>query len=271
MNASANSFWNIAPFNAMFFISFLFFVAILVAASILLRKKSEKTRRVVIAVAMIVAFVSFWIYKIALSLDTDYAKICEAAGTGTGKFNWFSELPFQLCNINLIMVPIAVLTKKRPLLSFCFFTAPLGAMLALLMPAIGFEGYSILLPRMLGYYFTHYMVIIGGLSVVTFGIYRPRLRDIPGSLLAIIGVSFFSFCISMLFRVTKLDLHANYFYSVETEGNAILDIFHKIVPVPYLYLLCSVVIIVPYMLIMIGIVALCTRSWKKQEPEEEAK
>ena len=36
--------------------------------------------------------------------------------------------------------------KSRPLLSFCFFLAPLGAMMALAMPGTGFSGYSLLLP-----------------------------------------------------------------------------------------------------------------------------
>ena len=65
----------------------------------------------------------------------------------------------------MILIPIAVLTNRRPLMSFCFFVGPLGALMALVMPGTGFDGYSILLPRMLGYYGTHFMVITAGFAL----------------------------------------------------------------------------------------------------------
>jgi uncharacterized membrane protein YwaF len=64
----------------------------------------------------------------------------------------------------MMLIPIAVATKSRPLMSFGFFMAPLGALMALLSPAVGFDGYSIWLPRMLGFYGTHFMIIIEGLA-----------------------------------------------------------------------------------------------------------
>ena len=59
----------------------------------------------------------------------------------------------------MILIPVGVLTKKRPLMSFSFFLGPLGAAMALMMPGVGFENCSVLLPRMIGYYFTHFKVI----------------------------------------------------------------------------------------------------------------
>ena len=166
-------FWIMTPLNPLFYVISLCFLLLLTAASLAVRRKSDRTRRLVLVIASVVTLIGFFAYKYALSVDRDYDRIM-AAMNG---FNWWGELPLHLCNINMILIPIAVMKDRRSLMSFCFFLGPLGALMALLMPGNGFEGYSILLPRMIGYYGTHFMVIIEGLALVTFGLYRPRFRD----------------------------------------------------------------------------------------------
>lgn len=234
------------PFNALFFLTFAAFILILIIVSLIMHKKSETAKRLVIAVTCILTFIGFFVYKYYLSIDTAYDQITQ----NMGGFNWWGELPLHLCNINLILIPIAVLTMKKPLLSFCFFIAPIGALMALLMPANGFSGYSILLPRMIGFYGIHFIIIICALAIATFGLYRPKFRDLPLTILTIFLIALVVFGINMLFRVTGLHPKANYFFSVETEGNFLLEIFHKWIPVPFLYLIPSVLILAPYMLLI---------------------
>jgi uncharacterized membrane protein YwaF len=148
----------------------------------------------------------------------------------------------------MLMIPIAVWKKSRPLACFCFFLGPLGALMALIMPGNGFDGYPIFLPRMLGYYGTHFMVVIEGLALVTFGMFRPKLRDLPRAILAAFLIAFAIFCFNMLLRWTGLHPKANYFFSVETEGNPLLEIFYGWIPVPFLYLMPSIVILGVYTL-----------------------
>ena len=238
--------WVIRPFNTVFFACFGFFLLLLLAASLLLKGKSEKTRQTVLVAACCVTLIGYFIYKYLLSLDADYDVIT----ANMGGFNWWGELPLQLCNINMILIPVAVLKKSRPLMSFCFFIAPLGALMALLMPGNGFDGYSLLLPRMLGYYGTHFMIVIEGLALATFGFFRPRLRDLPRTVLTILAIAFCIFLINLLLRWSGLHPKANYFFSVETEGNFLLEIFHRWIPVPFLYLLPAIGILVPYMLLV---------------------
>ena len=135
-------------------------------------------------------------------------------------------------------------------MSFAFFVGPLGALMALVMPGTGFDGYSILLPRMLGYYGTHFMVIIEALALAVFGLYRPRFRDLPGTIAALVLISLAVFGFNMLLRTTGLHPKANYFFSVETEGNPILDLFYSRIPYPWLYELPSILILLPYMLLI---------------------
>ena len=242
----SSDFWIMRPLNPLFLAVFAAFLLLLVLASVLLRGKSEKTRGAVLIAACVVTLIGFVFYKYYLSLDSEY----NAITAGMGGFNWWGELPLQLCNINMIIIPIAVLKKNRSLMCFGFFLGPLGALMALLMPGNGFDGYSLLLPRMLGYYGTHFMVVIEGLALASFGLFRPKFRDLPKAALAVLVIAFVIFLLNLLLRWTGLHPKANYFFSVETEGNFLLELFHSWLPFPFLYLLPSIVILGVYMLLV---------------------
>ena len=239
-------FWVLRPFNTIFNIVFAGFLLILIIASLLVRNKSERTKQIVLVSACILTLIGFIVYKYYLSIDSEF----NIATASMGGFNWWGELPLQLCNINMILIPIAVITKNRPLSCFCFFVGPLGALMALIMPGLGFDGYSLLLPRMLGYFGTHFMVMIEGLALVTFGLFQPRLKDLPRAVVTIVLIAFAVFLFNMFLRWTGLHPKANYFFSVETEGNFLLELFYKWIPVPFLYLLPSILILGAYMLII---------------------
>lgn len=241
MNAE---FWVMRPGNALFCAVLAAFLLLLAGASLLLRRKSEKCRRAVLIAACVLTMLGFIAYKYSLSVDREFNIITAEMGG----FNWWGELPLHLCNVNMILIPIAVLKKSRPLACFGFFLGPLGAMMALLMPGNGFDGYSLLLPRMLGYYGTHFMIVIEGLALVTFGLFRPKLRDLPRAILTALLIAFGSFLINLLLRRSGLHPKANYFFSMETEGNFLLELFHSWLPFPFLYLLPCTGILGIYML-----------------------
>lgn len=248
--------WIMHPFNGVFFAFFALFLLLLVLAGVCLRGKSERTKKTVLVTACVLTLLGFFVYKYFLSIDAEFNE----ATAAMGGFNWWGELPLQLCNINMILIPIAVLTNRRALMSFAFFVGPLGALMALVMPGTGFDGYSILLPRMLGYYGTHFMVIIEALALAVFGLYRPRFRDLPGTVAALVLISLAVFGFNMLLRTTGLHPKANYFFSVETEGNPVLDLFYSRIPYPWLYELPSILILLPYMLIITAGFALADRK-----------
>ncbi len=253
---NSHSPWIIHPFNSVFFACFALFLLLLIIAALLLRGKSDRIKKTVLVAACVVTFLGFFVYKYFLSVDAEFNE----ATAAMGGFNWWGELPLQLCNINMILIPVAVLTNRRSLMSFCFFVGPLGALMALVMPGAGFDGYSILLPRMLGYYGTHFMIIIEALALAVFGLYRPRFRDLPGTIAALLAVSLAVFGVNALLRATGLHPKANYFFSMETEGNPVLELFYRFVPYPYLYELPSFLILIPYMLIITAGFALADRK-----------
>ena len=253
-------FWIVHPFNTVFNLLLILFALLLMSASLLLRKRTEKTKQTVLVTACIMTLAGYFIYKYALSFDRDYDVITAAMGG----FNWWGELPLHLCNINMLLIPVAVLRKSRPLMSFCFFLGPLGAMMALIMPGNGFDGYSLFLPRMLGYYGTHFMIVIEGFALVSFGLFRPRFSDMPRTVLTALAITLVIFLFNMLLRWSGLYPKANYFYSVETEGNFLLEIFHRIIPFPFLYLLPCIGILCVYMVLVTLPFALTGRDRAKK-------
>ena len=255
-----NDFLILRSFNGLFFLLFAAFALVFLILSVILRRRSDRARRGVLAGLMLFTLAVFVWYKIMLSLDTEYSALCAAAGKGA--FSWWGELPFQLCNINMILIPVAMLTKKRSLMGFSFFMGALGAAMALSMPGVGFQDCSILLPRMIGFYFTHFMVFFGSIALVSFGIYRPKFRDLPLVVVSVLVLSFLVFLFNMFLRLTGLHPFANYFFSVETEGNPILELFHSWLPYPYLFLLPSYLILIPYMLL---VTALLNIGGKRKE------
>ena len=246
--------WILKPFNTLFLALLVLFVAVLIAASLGLRNQSDMARKTVLCAACIFTFVWFFIYKYFLSIDKEYDAV--RSEKGWGGFNWWGELPLHLCNINMMLIPVAVLMDIRPLEAFCFFAAPFGAFLALAMPGDGFDCYSLRLPRIMGFFGTHFMIFIEGLALATFGFYKPEFSDIPKAMLTSLILVFFTTVINILMRRTGVYPNANYFYTIETENNFFLDLFYKWLPVPGLYSIFCVLSFGVYMLLLTGLISL---------------
>jgi len=246
------------PLNGPFFLLAAPILLIFLVFHIAAQKKDIVWRKRVLSILMILTSVAFIVYKIFLGMDSDYSRICAEAGIG--EFNWWGELPLQLCNINMLMIPVALACGNRKLLGFSAYSGTLGALMALLMPSAGFEHYSLLLPRIMGFYGTHMMIFLGSVSLLTLGIYKPRYRDIPLLLVTFYAICAIIFGINMLLRVTGLHTYANYWFNVATEGNPLLELFYSFIPVPLLYTAPALLILLAYMLIITTVYQLVTRS-----------
>ena len=255
------------PLNGVFFGFLGIFVLLLVIAGLALRRAKERTRKAAVVTAGAVGLLCFFAYKYALFIDPAYDGLTAAMGG----FNWWGELPLQLCNINMLLIPAAVLADSRPLQSFGFFVGPIGALMAILMPVAGFDGYSILLPRMLGYYGIHCLIVVMALSLAVLGLYRPRFRDIPGALVTLLLLGLVIHGVNLLLRTTGLHPRANYFFSMETEGNPLLELFRSWIPVPYLYLLPSCVILAVWAALVTLVFRLVSPEGKRSKPRKGKK
>lgn len=140
------------------------------------------------------------------------------------------------------------------------FVAPLGALMALLFPEPLFSGFSLFLPRIFGYYVTHAILVVCGLSLATLGFYRPDPKDIPRILKTFGLLAVGAHLINLLLRLT-LCPEANYFFTYGAEIG-VLKLFWRIIPAPLLYGLPAPLILAGYMY------AVCALSRLTQRAEE---
>ncbi len=237
----------IAPFNGIYIACWIITVLIIVAIWAIFRNKSEKAKKIFITTFCTLTVVIFFVYKGFLSVDKEFLEVTVPK---LDKFNWFNELPLQLCNINMFLIPIGVLTENKYLKGFGFLVAPLGATMALIFAETAFSGYSILVPRIAGYYLTHFFIVIAGVSVATLGFYKPKYKDIPGLSALFMILAFVIHCVNLVFRATGLCSYADYFYTIDDLGISILALFHKFIKMPFLYLTPALGILWAYMVIL---------------------
>ena len=232
----------VRPFNAGFFLLMAITVGAIVLLWALLRGQPEHRRSAVLIALCVVNIIDFFVYKGFLSKDAQFLQV-----SGLDKFNWFNELPLQLCNINMFLIPIGILTHRRSLLGFAFFVAPLGALMALVFPEAAFSGYSLSMPRIFGFYCTHMLIIICGISLATLGFYRPRPKDLPGIAVTFLALGLGALLVDLLLRHTVCP-QANYFFVFGQDVDiSILNLFWKWLPVPLLYELPALAILFAYM------------------------
>lgn len=230
----------IRPFNAVFFAVMALVAALALGLKHFAQNHSRGKSRALLTTLCACNVVFFFIYKGFLSVDPEFLAV-----NGQVKFNWFSELPLQLCNINMFLIPIGVLTNRKSVMGFSFYMAPLGAMLAMLFPEPAFTGYSLLLPRMLGFYTTHGLLVACGLAVAGMDFYQPSMREAPRVLGVYVTLTLAAHALNMILRATVCP-EANYFFTYGADIS-VLNLFWRMIPHPLLYELPAPLLLLAYM------------------------
>ena len=230
----------IRPFNAAYLLLLAFAAGAVVLLWALLRGRSERCRAAVLIALCAVNIIGFFVYKGFLSRDVQFLQ-----ASGLDRFNWFSELPLQLCNINMFLIPIGVLTHRKSVMGFSFYMAPLGAMMAMLFPESAFTGYSLLLPRILGFYGTHALLVACGLSLAGMDFYQPSMKEAPRVLGVYVTLTLAAHALNMILRATVCP-EANYFYTYGADIS-VLNLFWHMIPHPLLYELPAPLLLLAYM------------------------
>ncbi|MBQ8292475.1 MAG: YwaF family protein [Bacilli bacterium] len=226
----------IKPFNLVHIGVLLFTVIFTVSLSLLLRKKDQAFKDKFLIGLAIFDIIFFIAYKIWLSQD------------GYDFVIW-KELPLQLCNINMFLIPIGVYKKNKYLLTFSFYIAPLGALMALLFPELAFMNNSIFMFRNIGFYGTHIIIIAMGVMLATLGYVEPKIKNISILLISAAVFSLGAFIVNNLFNLI-VDVETNYFFVMDPSGISILELFWSWIPIKFLYLLPATVILAIYTLII---------------------
>ncbi len=163
-------------------------------------------------------------------------------------------LPFHLCSLTAMVLPIAVLTRNKALGNLLLLWS-LGALAALVMNQ-GQAHYEIFSSTFLFYYFPHAFEF--GIPILLFklGLIEKDPKCIGSTLgitlasytaIHIINLGINSYCLeNQILNPAGEIIQVNYMYSV-TPSIPILQTFYSIIPHPYFYLLTTVPIIIIYL------------------------
>ncbi len=223
----------VSPLNGTWWAIFLLALSV-IAAIWLLRGRGRKSRahnRRFLGWFGLVTLCCLLVYKTALAFSPDF------------DFHFWNELPLQPCNLIAILAILAAATDGKILENFCLCAGIPFAMVALLMPVEGFSEVPLLSINAIGFYGFHCMVLILSVSFGTLRVCIPRVRDIPATAALLAGLSLAVHGVNALLRAAVYS-DANYFYTYGQEENVVLETLWRFIPIPLIYELPLVLVLV---------------------------
>ena len=166
-------------------------------------------------------------------------------------------LPFHMCNINALLIPIALITKNKKIGNLLLLWS-VGALIALIVnhSAANFELLSI---TFLQYYLSHTFEF--GIPILIFALKLIPLdaKTIPSTLLIslciLIVVHFINLGLNKYIEINDLRdwkgnlIVVNYMFTIK-QDNPALQFFYNLIPIPFLYVLPIFPIFTIYLLLI---------------------
>lgn len=214
-----------------------------------------------LAAALIIFGLYFAIRKLSIKWQTVILGILSFSGIAAVIYNlvaWNSPieyLPFHLCSINAILLPIVVFTRNKTLGNLLLFWS-LGALFALVLNTAMAEAELFSMPFCF-YYFPH--VLEFGIPLILFklGIIKKDFKCIPSTLGITLGIFIIvhfinlglnSYCVTN--NITDYAgnlIQVNYMFTLYHDNIPLLSNFYAILPYPFWYLLFVLPIIAIYL------------------------
>lgn len=166
-------------------------------------------------------------------------------------------LPFHMCSITAILLPIVVISKNRYvgnlLLVWC-----LGSILALIFTDAQAD-YEIPSPAFFIYYIPHVFEFAVTIYLFKFGYIKKDYKCIPATVGLTVGIYTLVHLINLalnhycaVHQIVDWEgnvLTFNYMFSM-TPTTSIFFLFWKIIPYPYWYMYVAVVVLVIYLVVL---------------------
>ncbi|MDO4545211.1 MAG: YwaF family protein [Bacillota bacterium] len=231
-------------YNGVFFMMVATMTAVGILLWLLLRRLPQEKRRkgmLLLCAALIILFV---VYRLLQSQDDRYLEYY-----GLEVYNWWEALPLHLCYVSLFLMPLGIIKRWKVLLGFCFYITPLGAMMTLVFPDPLFVGCSLFEPSAFCFYLLHCLLAISGILLAPLGFFRPNFRAIWSSLALLFILAAIMHVVNRIMQHTVCP-HANYFYTCDTVGISLLELFWNLIPIPWVYEIPILSIPFVYMMII---------------------
>jgi len=203
-----------------------------------LKNRSDKTKRnVLLAVCCFNAllYISYKIVQAQPAHDYD--------------FDILLNLPLHFCNINLILLPVAIFSKNKYLMAYQFYFGTILAVLALVAIDPAFRAKPLFEFTCIVYFYYHSMLAVLPILLVKLRFFAPSFKVIwqPASILT--GLAFVMHIVNIVFRTTGIAPEANYFFTYGLKGDFFTEFFWNILPYEFFFLLPSLLTFAPYIIL----------------------
>ena len=219
-------------FGIVHILSLILGGGIIVGLHFLLRRFSERVRVITLGV---------------LSLSGIAAIIFNLVTWGSP----IEYLPLHLCSLTAMVLPFAVVLRSRVLCNLLLLWS-LGAVMALVVNTAQAD-FEILSPTFFFYFFPHLFEFGIPILMLTLRLARKDVRCIASTLAITFGVftlvHLANVAINSHLAVLGSDVRVNYMYSIKPE-NPVLELFWKLIPLPFLYMMPIVVVAGIYLLLI---------------------
>jgi len=203
-----------------------------------LRKQNEQTRQRVLLVICVFNAVLYVVYKFAQASETGY------------DFDIFTNLPLHFCNLNLILLPLAIYTKNKTLLAYqLYFGVPL-AWLALVTVYPTFISRPIWNFTPFVYFYYHSALAILPFVLVKLKLFTPSFKVIWQPTVMLIAMTAVIHVVNVVFRATGIAYESNYFFTYGLEGDFFTELLWRIVPYNFFFLIPALLLFAPYVFLI---------------------
>ncbi len=147
-------------------------------------------------------------------------------------------LPFELCNINIIITLVAILIDKKFLNNYTYYITMLGASIPLLVfPDCHMitQGNNLFHYMFLDFWFIHTNLVAIPIAMIVWGFFKPEQKQIPQVLLTLVGIYLFAFLSSIILKNFSGFESANYMYTLRHNNLPILKQLYNMIPIPFVY------------------------------------
>lgn len=234
MNEITNITWGFFSINHI--ISLIFAIFIIFILYKLLEKKEEKIQILTLGILSFSGIFAIIYNLIAWNSPIEY-------------------LPFHLCSLNAMVLPIAVFTKNKHLNNLLLLWS-LGAILAIVVNSAQAD-YEIFSLTFAIYYFPHVLEFVIPLLMFKLNLVKKDISCIKTTLI----ITLISYTLIHLINVNinnYLELNnivdyagnliqVNYMYSIQPE-NPVMSLFYMILPYEYWYMFLAIPIIFIYLI-----------------------
>lgn len=118
------------------------------------------------------------------------------------------RLPFHLCPLNSVVMPIAVLTQNRTLLNYLYAISMPAAIAAMFTPAMSYYGlYAWFSWQVVFFFVEHGMMAAVAVLAIRSRLFRPDIRALPGVAALFLGYAAIIYPVNLLTGQNYLFLH----------------------------------------------------------------